>query len=343
MRSASRFLVLVVLPLVLLLVSSGAHASPRPLALDDALVDGEVDGEDLVATPSGGARAFARAPGGHAWLSLVGFSRRSMTNAQEYGGFIVLGLPLDRLARPSRVTTRTSIADPKTPPPPPPPPRPTTSPPQPSPASIIEVDTSLALTPRLARTCVGMALKASGLGTDDTRLDSIVARARWSAILPELRLRAVRYDDERLYTDTTTSAEDSRLRDTAGAQLSLEARLTWRLDRLLYADDEPSFERMRVDRQDARARIAAKVLEALFHWQRAWLALRFAEREPRATAQEEAELVLKVVEAEASLDVLTAGWFSAWRASRIVMVLPSDVHAAPKDKGKDAPASAGDL
>lgn len=340
MRSAFRFLVFV----MMLLASSKARANPSPLALDDALVDGEVDGEDLVAAPSGGARAFARAAGGHAWLSLVGFSRRSMMSAQEYGGFIVLGLPLDRLARPRPVTTRTSLADPKSPPPaPPPPPRPTPSPPQPSPASIVEVDTSLALTPRLARTCVGMALKASGLGTDDGRLDAIVSRARWSAILPELRLRAVRYDDERLYTDTTTSAEDSRLRDTAGAQLSLEARLTWRLDRLLYADDEPSFERMRVDRQDARARVAAKVLEALFHWQRAWLALRFAEREPRATAQEEAELVLKVAEAEASLDVLTAGWFSAWRASRIVMVVPSDVHAAPKDKGKDVPASTGDL
>ncbi|WP_146649533.1 hypothetical protein [Labilithrix luteola] len=329
--------------IALLLASSRARANPSPLALDDALVDGDLDGEDLVAAPSGGRRGFVRAPGGHAWLSLVGYSHRSMTNAQEYGGFVVLGLPLDRLARPSPTPTRTSIADPKTPPPtPPPPPRPAPSSPQPSPASIVEVDTSVALTPRLARACVGMALKASGLGTDDTRIDAIVSRARWSAVLPELRLRAVRHDDERLYTDTTTSADDSRLRDSAGAQLSLEARLTWRLDRLLYADDEPSFERMRVDRQDARARIAAKVLEALFHWQRAWLALRFAEREPRASAQEEAELVLKVAEAEASLDVLTAGWFSAWRASRVVMVLPSEVRASPKDK-KEAPASTGDL
>ena len=51
-----------------------------------------------------------------------------------------------------------------------------------------------------------------------------------------------RNEDQRLYTDAT--ADTSRLRDSAGANLALEARLTWRFDRLLYADDEPSFERI---------------------------------------------------------------------------------------------------
>ena len=35
----------------------------------------------------------------------------------------------------------------------------------------------------------------------------------------------------------TTGTDTSRLRDSAGANVGLEARLTWRFDRLIYADD----------------------------------------------------------------------------------------------------------
>ena len=90
---------------------------------------------------------------------------------------------------------------------------------------------------------------------------------------------------------------------------------------MLYADDEPSFERMRLERHDARARIAGRVLEALFHWHRAWLEVRWlqaASREarepPDRPSRDEIEATLRLVEAEATLDVLTAGWFTASRA-----------------------------
>jgi hypothetical protein len=182
------------------------------------------------------------------------------------------------------------------------------------------------LSPRVARTTVEAAWRAAGLGNDDARLDAIVARARWSGVLPETRLRAIRYDDDRLSSDGT--GDPTRLRDSVGARVGLEARLTWRFDRLLYADDEPSFERMRLERHDARARIAGRVLEALFHWHRAWLEVRWAQaasREAREPAgrpsRDEVEATLRVMEAEATLDVLTAGWFTSSR-SRVLVTRP---------------------
>lgn len=293
-----------VLVLALALARGGtARASPRDPREpreEEALASGEIDREDLVARGAGTVRDAPRsAPGGHAWLSLAGFTRPSPlgTGTREIGGLLVVGLPFDRLAR---TNVRATLADPTPPPRPPPPP------PAPSPAP--DADALLVLGPRLARACVEAAWRAAGLGADDARLDAVMSRARWAGLLPEARLRVIRWDDERVYADTAPE----RLRDSAGANVGLEARLTWRLDRLLFAEDEPSFERIRLERQDARARLAGRTLEALFRWQRAWL-------EARAIGHPDPELALRVAEAEATLDVLTAGWFSVWRAPRLAV------------------------
>jgi hypothetical protein len=133
----------------------------------------------------------------------------------------------------------------------------------------------------------------------------MASRARWSAILPELRLRAMRTADARAQVDDRVY--DARYVDTVGNVMYLEGRMTWRLDRLIYADDEAGIERMRRERQDARQRVAARTLEALFHWQKAILEL-----ETSAPDTKEAwEAQLKAAEAAATLDVLTGGWFSA--------------------------------
>ncbi len=293
-----------------------AWAAPRwASSPEDALADGDVDAEDVAArsvlpilsSPTGG-RAVLGSPRGSAWLSLVGFTRRTYDDRREVGGFLVLGLPLERFARGSnRVSSL----------PPPLPARSDASRPEivhvgservALEASSTEVPFQSMVTPRLARACVAAAWRAAGLAPDNARLESIASRARWSAILPEARLRAVRYEDARLSLDTGT--QTSRLRDSSGANIGLEARLTWRLDRLVYADDEPSFERMRIEHRDARARVAAKVLDALFHWQRAVLDLQTLPPSQQGT-RDEADVVLRVAEAEAALDVLTNGWFGA--------------------------------
>lgn len=163
----------------------------------------------------------------------------------------------------------------------------------------------LPVTREVARRLVAAAWRAAGLGVDDANIDAIVSRARWSALLPETRVRAMR----RL---------DDRVEDTGGASAYapyqqnswLEARLTFRLDRLLYAGDEPSLERVRIERIEARARLAGRVLEELARWQRAWVDL----REASIDTAEGLDASLRMADAESALDVLTAGWFGAWRA-----------------------------
>jgi hypothetical protein len=287
------------------LSTSRARASPpfaKPVA--EMFADGDIDAEDLVGRATVGRGRPRSSPGGEAWVSLAGFTRESAVGAREVGGMVVVGLPLDRFAR---VSARSVV-----------PPSPSIGPAQSTTSASAAEEPPVAVTPRLARTAVEAAWRAAGLGNDDARLDAIVSRARWSGVLPETRLRAIRYDDQRLYTES--AADVNRLRDSAGANVGLEARLTWRFDRLLYAEDEPSFERMRLERHDARARIGGRVLEALFHWHRAWLEVRWAQaasreaREPPSRpSRDETEAALRVMEAEATLDVLTAGWFSASR------------------------------
>ena len=294
--------------------------APGALSDEDRLADGEIDADDLVGRARVGRGVARSPPGGHAWLSLVGFTRQTIFQEREIGGFVVLGLPLDRIAR---AGTRASISDPprprsapppppSPPPPPPPSPPPAAPPPAPSPTPVKTTteEPVLLVTPRVARVCVAAAWRASGIGVDDARIDAVVSRARWSALLPETRLRAIRYDDARLSASSTT--DTTRLYDSTGANIGFEARVTWHFDRLLFADDEPSFERMRLERHDARAKIAGRVLEALFQWQRATLDLRALPPHLKGT-REEIDFAIKVSEAEAVLDVLTNGWFSATR------------------------------
>jgi hypothetical protein len=300
-------LVLVLLFVVVAGVASTSRARASPFLskpADEQLADGDIDAEDLVGRATVGRARPRSAPGGETWVSLAGFTRQSALGEREVGGMLVVGLPLDRFAR---VSSKTIV-----------PAGPSAAPLPVATAGAVE-EPSVAVTPRLARATVEAAWRTAGLGNDDARLDAIVSRARWSAVLPETRLRAIRYDDQRLYTES--AADVNRLRDSAGANVGLEARLTWRFDRLLYAEDEPSFERMRLERHDARARIGGRVLEALFHWHRAWLEVRWAQaasREAREPAnrpsRDEVEATLRAMEAEATLDVLTGGWFTASRA-----------------------------
>jgi hypothetical protein len=293
--------------------SKAFAAPPFSSKTEDALTDGDLDAEDLVGRATVGRGHARRALGGEAWVSLAGYTRTAAYGEREVGGFVVVGLPFDRMGRMGTRAGAAGLA-------------PSASTGTGAGAVIAVGDEVIGVTPRMARNAVEASWRAAGLGSDDSRLDAIVSRARWSAILPETRLRAIRYEDQRLYTDA--SADVSRLRDSAGANVGLEARLTWRFDRLLYADDEPSFERMRLERHDARARIAGRVLEALFHWHRAWLEVRWAQaasREARETpgrpSREEVEAALRLMEAEATLDVLTAGWFTSSRP-RVMITRP---------------------
>ncbi len=280
-----------------------------PLA--DRLADGDLDEEDLVAMRLGAHTATSSLQGG-SWISVAGFAKQLLSGRSDVGGWIVVGVALDRVA----AGPAHRLADAPTPLPAPPPPvtAPASSPgrgPEPVP-------------PHLARECVAAALRASGLGVDDARLDALVDRARSSAWLPETRMRAMRLWTDAARSTTVTSTDTASLYDAVGANLMVELRLTWRFDRLLYAGDEPTLERVRLERQDARARLATRVLELLFGWARA----QAAAVDAPAGSRERVEAELRQSEAEATLDVLTAGWFSSRKA-------PPPPREPPEGEGLD--------
>jgi hypothetical protein len=309
-----------------LLVFDAARAHADPLfgsgqdALEDAFVDGDLDEEDHVAMRFGG-HTGASDVHGQSWVSVVGFTRELMSGRNDLGGFLVVGLALDRIA----VGPVHRLTEPprrlRTPPTVPSVPFPTPAPAVPTPAAAASPAPASRpvelVPPALARDCVGAALQASGLGVDDARIDALVSRARASAWLPETRMRAMRLWDNANNATTLASTDTANFYDAVGANLVLELRLTWRLDRLLYAGDEGTLERVRLERLDARSRLATRTLEILFTWERAVLEARQA----ASGSPEEQSAQLRASEAQATLDVLTAGWFSA-RASSPAPPLP---------------------
>jgi hypothetical protein len=310
--SLLRILLAVLVALGLALLPCAARADPLfdlgQDSLEDQFVDGDLDEEDVAAMRLGAHTASPDLHGG-TWVSLVGFTKQLLSGRNDVGGMLVVGLALDRIA----TGPAQGIADPPRPAPVPlPVPVPTPAPPPvPVPAPAVspappKVD---AVPPVLARQCVAAALRTSGLGVDDAKLDALVARARASAWLPETRMRAMRLWDDANHVTTTATTDTANFYDAVGANLVLELRLTWRFDRLLYAGDEASIERVRIERQDARARVATHVLEVLFNWQRALVAADLA----APASRDLVEARLRVAEAQATLDVLTGGWFSQSR------------------------------
>jgi hypothetical protein len=260
-------------------------------ALEDAYDERDFDEEDLVGARMGAFTTPLDLHGG-SWVSLVGLAKWLRSGKRDYGAMVVVGLAFDRIAAGSHRT----LADPARLPIPAQLPADTAAP-KSEPAPV---------PPKMARSCVAAALRASGLGVDDARLDALVSRARESAYFPETRLRAMRLWSDADHVTTLATTDTPNFYDAVGANLVLELRLTWRLDRLLYSGEESSIERVRLERQDARQRTATHVLEVLFAWQRAVVQA----REAIVGTREEAEANLRIAETEATLDVLTAGWFS---------------------------------
>jgi hypothetical protein len=277
---------------------------------EDRYLSGDIDVEDLVTgTITGRSRNGVESSRAGTWISLGGFLRVFEDGTEDAGVLVIAGVAFDRLAKGRRggaAAEAISDGSAKLQPAPMPPSPAPSPPPPPDPPREPE---RIVITPAVARRAVTSAWRTAGLGVDDTRIDSMIARARSSAALPEARFRAMRVFlldgaqpsiipiDSTSYTPTSPT-------------LVLEGRLTWRLDRLLYADDEPSLERLRLEREDARSKVAGKVLDALFQWQRAWIALQTV----KPGSRESTDATMRLIEAEAGLDVMTGGWFGAWAA-----------------------------
>ena len=269
-------------------------------------------------TPADAAEAFRSGEPSGFRISLSGRWGRSDARRSSAAGLLTVTIPLDRFyasswSEPPRPGAASEAHE--VPPPAasvPPSPEPDAQRPVPAAPRLATTDPgelraqlSILLDTGLARQTVRAALRATGLAGKSVRLDSLAARARTSAILPDLRLRGGRSTDESIRWSPT--ADDPRRYTQAGsAELFFDVQLTWQLDRLVFATAELRVEQLRRQRALAKARLVKRVLEALFAWQRARTKLAQAALLP----EEKAEIALSQIEAEAVLDVLTAGWFS---------------------------------
>lgn len=158
------------------------------------------------------------------------------------------------------------------------------------------------ITPEEARALVGAAHAQAGLEQAERRLTSLAGRARASALLPELRLRAARVTDEEERL-APTDYDPSRRLASVSSSLWLEARATFRLDRLVFSEEEVGLEKQKRELRAERARLSAEVLAHVAALARAHA----AQRDPSLAEHERALAWLSVLEHESALDELTGG------------------------------------
>jgi hypothetical protein len=157
------------------------------------------------------------------------------------------------------------------------------------------------------RAAVAAAAAHAGLDAADAELDDAGTRARWSALLPEVRLRATRLVDEQ-ESLSPTEYDPTRTTASGGASLWLEARGTWTLDRLAFGSEELRIEKLRIDLREARAADARRTVALLFAWQRSVYAL----YDPAIDPERCLAAWLQSEEEAAAIDVATDGWLERW-------------------------------
>lgn len=165
------------------------------------------------------------------------------------------------------------------------------------------------VTPALAKRVVVAALRHHGYKAQEARLLSLSSRAKTSALLPEVRLRALRSTDEQLRL-TPVLEDPYRYTQAGGEDLLFEARLTWRLDRIAFADEELAVERIRHQREQAKAKLTERVLKALVAWQEARLKL----QDELLSDEDWASASMQELEAALELEILTGGRFTELHA-----------------------------
>jgi hypothetical protein len=268
--------------------------------------------------------------GGHVEVALHARATEAVARS-ERAAWLTVSLPLERAAAP-RVAETSTVA---------PPPR--SFPPQAAGghASFQQLRSLAAFT----RQTTAVALSVVQTAAERRRLDSLAARARSSALLPELRFRVSRNSDKALRWIPSTD-DPYRITQADGTGLVLEGSMTFRLDRLIFASEELAVERLRQDAGDARLKLESRVLDAL-------LAL-FRSREQACledgNAPERPQKVLQVLELFAELDALTAGWFSeqapsfgraVWGFPEAVLGACSPPEPAPAQTPAQIPAVSG--
>lgn len=241
----------------------------------------------------------AASPDGHFEIALHARDQRSSARAEQ-AAWLSVTVPLEKLAAaaPAPAAAKAPEAASVVPP----------VAPEPTPAPLVSFQQLRALTD-FSRRATLVALGVAGTAAERRRLDSLSGRARACALLPELRLRAARNTDQALRLSPTTD-DPYRVTQADGAGLVLEASATFRLDRLLFAREELTVERLRQQAGEARLKLELRIQAALLGLFRARQLSCAVEPGDQKTRE-----AVKAVELFAELDNLTAGWFSDQAAS----------------------------
>ena len=145
---------------------------------------------------------------------------------------------------------------------------------------------------------------------------SLLWRARWSALLPEVRVRVDRRFGRTESLDFGGSPEEAALApvgvDTIN-DLRYEARATWDLSRLLFNPDELGAEAQALRMADVRREVESSVIRLYFERRRLKAEALTSDANDMASRL---RLDLRVQEIEAELDALTGGAFTRLRAAR---------------------------
>ncbi len=166
------------------------------------------------------------------------------------------------------------------------------------------------------------AWRAADLAIEDDRLDRLARRARATALLPEVRLRAGRAVDRSLRV--TTDDDSARLQTLGGTGSFYEVRATFHLDRGVFADAEIALARLRQERAEERRKLTREVLDTI----QALLRALAKAKDPSAPVDEHLDAEARATAAALALDALTAGvWSEAWDS------------AVRREATKTAPAS----
>jgi hypothetical protein len=285
----------------------------------------------LAEPPGGTERTEALGRSGDASVSL-GVLREQSDVRSELGGFVRLQLPLERFAAPRRALVASAeetrfvgedeelrdderVAD--------------TGEPDGAVAPALDP----ALLGGLARETLVAALNVHGVRAYERELDGATTRARTSAVLPEVRLRVAKTRDASLrLAPTVDDPYHSSLADGDG--LFLEAQATFRLNRLIFADEEVPLERLRIERERLNERLEIRVLARVVAWHRA-LSREWSAPDPETRGR----AAVARVDAEIELDALTDGWFGA-RVRRLRLDVPPVERRAPPPKNPAAPKPA---
>lgn len=136
------------------------------------------------------------------------------------------------------------------------------------------------------RDVIAAAYTAAGLDRDPSH--GWIRRARLAGLVPWVTVRAGQ--------DTSWQDHDPDI----GHQTTFEVRATWRLDRLAFDGRELEVASIEASRRRERRRMANRVIRSYFIWLRA-----------KAAAARHVRWASHADEAQAELDALTDGWFSA--------------------------------